>query len=45
MNKREELRLLTDKCIELLKEKYHVKKIFLIVSYRNYFDPFSKNIV
>ena len=32
MNKREELRLLTDKCIELLKEKYHVKKIFLIGS-------------
>lgn len=32
MNKREALRLLTDKCSELLKEKYRVKKIFLIGS-------------
>jgi uncharacterized protein len=31
-HKREALRLLTDKCSKLLKEKYHVKKIFLIGS-------------
>ena len=32
MNKRESLRLLTGKCSKLLKEKYPVKKIFLIGS-------------
>ncbi|MBM4066109.1 MAG: nucleotidyltransferase domain-containing protein [Planctomycetes bacterium] len=32
MDTREELRLLANKCVELLKKKYQVKKVFLIGS-------------